>query len=267
MADFYITLPSNTIGNNLSSDFRVHLPDTIHLNGEWEVGLAEIMYVKSWNNLTQTGIQLGFVLANEVNIWMRIPNGHYDSIDQLIQAIHNTIKEYSERYKIPFEGEKEEMYHTLVAKLPESVKFGYDYIQKRVVLKMNTKYVHEAKVYGELQYMLGFSTNFLYGSSEIAHYPVDIRGGIDALYVYCDLVENTVVGNIRAPLLRVVAVRGNYSDVVDEIYQVPHYTPVLKKEFNSVQITIKDDRNRTIPFAYGKTLVKLHFRKCKILSQ
>ena len=266
MADFYITLPSNTVGDNLSSDFRVHLPDTVHLNGEWEVGLAEIMYVKSWNNLTQTGIQLGFELSNGVNVWMRVPNGHYDSVEHLIQAIHNTVKEYSDEHKTPFKGEKEEPYHALVAKLPQSIRFGYDNILKCVVIKMNTKYVHEVKIYGALQYMLGFSINFLYGSTEIASYPVDIRGGIDALYVYCDLVENTVVGNIRAPLLRAVPVRGTYGDVVDEIYQALHYMPLLKKEFNSVEITIKDDQNRLIPFAYGKTIVKLHFRKRKNLQ-
>ena len=266
MADFYITLPSNTVAGNLSCDFRVHLPDSIHLAGNWEVALAEIMYVKSWNNLNQTGIQLGFVLANDVNVWMRIPNSHYENVEQILLAIHNTIEEFSEKHKIPFEDEEEEVYHKLVAKLPDSVKFGYDQILKRVFFKMNTNYVHEAKIYGNLQYMLSFATNFLYGSREVASYPVDIRGGIDALYVYCDLVENAVVGNIRAPLLRTVPVRGVYGDVVDEIYQTPHYAPLLKKDFNSVHISIKDDRNRLIPFAYKKTIVKLHFRKRKNLQ-
>ena len=267
MADFYLTLPSNTVGDNLSCDYRVHLPDVIHLNGEWEVALAEIMYVKSWNNLRYTDVQLGLMLSNDVNVWMHVPAGHYDSIEQLIKAIHMTLKAFHDKHRKPTKYEKDMKYLKLIDRIPESVMFGYDYVLKRVIVEMNPEYVKEVKVYGVLQYMLGFHTHFLYPPKQMARYPVDIRGGIDALYVYCDLVENTVVGNIRAPLLHTVPVRGTYGDIVDEIYQAPHYTPLLKKEFNSVNISIKDDQNHTIPFAYGKTIVKLHFRKRKNLPQ
>ena len=115
--------------------------------------------------------------------------------------------------------------------------------------------------------MLGFASHFIREKTEIAQYPTDLRGGIDALYVYCDLVDNAIVGNIHAPLLRIIPVKGQYSEIVDQIYNALHYMIILIKKFSSVHITIKDDQNRLIPFAFGKTMVKLHFRKHKILIQ
>jgi len=53
MADqFYITIPSNTHEDNTASNFRIVLPQRIRLEGEWEVGLAEIIYPNSWYHLT-----------------------------------------------------------------------------------------------------------------------------------------------------------------------------------------------------------------------
>ena len=44
---FYVTLPSNTEKDDTASNFRVKLPNHIKLEGEWEVGLAEIIYMYS----------------------------------------------------------------------------------------------------------------------------------------------------------------------------------------------------------------------------
>ena len=86
----------------------------------------------------------------------------------------------------------------------------------------------------------------------------DLRAGFECLYVYCDICELQPVGDVLAPLLRVVNVQGNYSDVVDRIYDTPHYVPVLKKQFGSIEIEIKTDQNTPLALQYGKTLVKLH---------
>ena len=51
---FYPHLPSDsrldTFLDNTLTEYRVGLPQTITLEGEWEVALTEIHYPHSWNN-------------------------------------------------------------------------------------------------------------------------------------------------------------------------------------------------------------------------
>jgi len=60
--------------------------------------------------------------------------------------------------------------------------------------------------------------------------------------------ETKRVDNVLAPLLQIISVDGNYVDIVTRTYITPHYVPVLKKTFSSVEINIRDDRNRPIQF-------------------
>lgn len=98
-----------------------------------------------------------------------------------------------------------------------------------------------------------------------AQYPFDLRAGIDSLYIYCDIILPQLVGNTREQLLRIVAVTGEFGEIIDSVFVSPHYVPVLKKQFSTVDISIKTDRNRPIAFQFGKTIVKLHFRKVSAL--
>ncbi len=49
------------------------------------------------------------------------------------------------------------------------------------------------------------------------------------------------------------------------MFYLSHYVPVVAKEVDRIQIDIKDDSNLSVPFQFGKTVVKLHFRKKRAL--
>jgi hypothetical protein len=89
----------------------------------------------------------------------------------------------------------------------------------------------------------------------------DLQAGIHALYVYCDLLQFTHVGDIKAPLLQVVNSGGEAGDVITRYYERPRYIPLQKKNFDSIQILIRDDLGEKIPFETGKVLLTLHFRR------
>ena len=54
---FYVTLPSNStmqyFPDNKISNFVTKLSRTLQLDGEWEVGLAEIDYPYTWHNIRE----------------------------------------------------------------------------------------------------------------------------------------------------------------------------------------------------------------------
>ena len=79
-------------------------------------------------------------------------------------------------------------------------------------------------------------------------------------YVYCDLIEPTFVGDTKVPLLRTVNVDTD-RQVVNHIYTSPIYVPLQKKQFDTVEINIMTDTGEPVPFASGKSVVVLHFRR------
>ncbi len=113
--------------------------------------------------------------------------------------------------------------------------------------------------------MLGFEHAAIYKERNRAKYIPDIRIGFHSLYLYSSLVEPQIVGNVTAPLLRSVHVKGNHGDIIEKLYNTPHYVPVVAKEIDRVEIDIKDDNNQSVPFQFGKTVVKLHFRRKRAL--
>ncbi len=267
ISEFYLTLPSNTHVGNKTSEFRVQLPDVIKLSGEWDVALAQIQYPRSWNNVTDEQESKGskntiYITVNDeqyTGFKVVIPMAHYDTVDDLlatiVQETEDTVSELVK--KVNTENKQR------IKMIPKSIFWNSNPILKRTTVRFNNDIVYAIRLSDHLKYMLGYEKNDLYnreGYKDEAKHPADMRGGIDALYVYCDLIENQVVGNVREPLLRILPVQGAYGEIVDQDFVALHYIPLLKKEFSTVHISIKSDSDLPIPFAYGKVVVKLHFR-------
>ena len=54
---------------------------------------------------------------------------------------------------------------------------------------------------------------------------------------------------------------GDDEEIVRTFFTHPHYVPVARTEFQTIEINISDELGRPIPFMHGKTLVTLHFRQ------
>ena len=92
---------------------------------------------------------------------------------------------------------------------------------------------------------------------------VSLYGPTDTLYIYCDVVKPTPIGNIEAQLLRRVGVPTdkNFGDLCEINYTRPEYYPVLFEEIERIEIDIRDDSANRVNFRFGKVALTLHFRK------
>ena len=97
MASFYIFLPSNSNKENKIGNFKVKLPETIRLNGEWEMSLREFNYTRSWYNIGNAEDShiaiLNFPTAPSQTD-LSIPFNNYDTPQQLMDAIHFAISQH-----------------------------------------------------------------------------------------------------------------------------------------------------------------------------
>lgn len=251
---FYMTLPSSSARENTASEFQTKLPININLIGDWEVGLAEILYGNTWHNITGGNDTVKFLDHESGNrVTWRLTHGRYETIKGLLEAMQKAKKMFVNPSKNALLG---------------NFEFGYMENVKRCTLRINTDSIYDLEVHPDILYMLGFEAQQLKviknntGEKTIfSWHPVDMSCSLNHLYIYCDIVNPQIVGNILAPLLQIVNVEGKYVDTISRIYITPHYVPVLKKSFNTIEINVKDDQNRPIQFELGKTIVKLHFKR------
>ena len=83
---------------------------------------------------------------------------------------------------------------------------------------------------------------------------------IEARYVFCDVVDHNMVGDIVTPLLRIVQVNSKKGRVTNNFESIQYYSTSMKC-FDTIEISLRDDTGANIPFTQGKTVVILHFRR------
>jgi len=285
MTHFYLTLPSNSSSNyypdNTLTRFITKLPSSVSLSGDWEVALSEIHFPRTWYTVKKGGetITVECVVpesdivypspgrtrlalfppggeAKVIDIQMidvKLQGGYYETMQDVVKEMNTVmVREFTD--KLPKETTAPKI------RFSELNKRTYYTLPKGVVMLFPT----------DLRNMLGLADDQMEiggfeGEMKIlkSQHVSDINGGLHSMYIYCDLLEHVAVGDTSAPLLRVVDARGKNGDMQHRIYEPPRYMPVQKKNFDCLEIDIRDDLGRPIPFESGKLTVTLHFRRAK----
>lgn len=254
--DFTVHLPSNTrfTDANSASKYTVKLALPVNLSGEWECSLKEIHYPRAWYNVAKNegAIRLLIVdIATNISeaFQTKIPSGYYASNTALVNAVQSVAREALSGHpdkRNALRVRHDRFTGKAVFHLPEHVSLGFSPVLSTMlgldVDPKGFKYVDE--------------------NSTIPKFPMNINL-VDSLYVYSDVVQSSLVGDVMAPLLRIVPVVGAYGEMCHVEYMKPVYFPLAKLTFPTVEIYITDSAGRKIKFRHGKTTVMLHFRRKK----
>ena len=247
MGDFYICLPSNSsmdvYPENKPSHFYTKLPRDIDLGGkEYEVGLSEIIFTNSYVNVEGLSLGLG-IQPKDDGEWvsLHLDTGLYESTEELITSLNNLIKDQYGSGK-------------------NRIKFFFNKATKRASMKVADKDT-KVSLSSDLANLLHLDRVIYKGTHKyLGSGPVDIHEDTYTIYAYCDLVEHRHVGDVMAPLLRIIPTINKSADVIDIIYENPHYIPLARRHFNSIEIRLATDKGKELVFESGKTVLTLHFR-------
>ncbi|KAJ8019316.1 hypothetical protein HOLleu_42158 [Holothuria leucospilota] len=187
---------------------------------DWEVGLAEFIYLHQYN----------YTIDGEHWLIKVIEPGFYDSFDAILHALKT---DYS--------------------------NIQYHYNQYTRKLRINLLKGAQVKFQGRLAEILGFKRKTLLTESTTIPHPVD-NANIHNPLVYCDIVEPSVLGHVKVPLLRVINVNGNYGETKRDIFHHIFYHPIKQKYIDKIEIDVKDNTGCKIPFVFGNMIAILHFR-------
>ena len=243
MSHFYVTLPSNAsmdfYPNNTVAKYTTKLANRIELDGEWEVGLVELMYPCNWFNLRDAWFKLCF--DEKLMNWtqaLHVPNGYYVSPAKLLQDD-----------MVPL------MNAVCDAKRVARFEVVPHHFEQMIELSPNL-----TKIFNTTELITSVELRIM---RDKKRFPRIIEDPVSNMFVYCDLLEHVPVGDTLAPLLRCVSTnaRQKHGENVSKVFDNPLYLPVQKKSFDSVEINIMSDIGKPVPFTDGRSSVTLHFRR------
>ena len=244
---FYLTLPSNSsfdrYPNNTLSDYTAKLPQEINLQGSWKVGIAEISYPHAWYNVSEEGeYWIQYEYKHRV-VRVTLEPGYYEFPNSIVNAL---MEEFKKRFG------KENL----------RVRFLYMEFANKFKVQLAGVKVTFGK---DLMKLLGvILSEYTSRGTWVTSREIDIYQRTNSIFVYCDVVEPRIVGDIMTPLLATVPIEGSHGDYIHKRFEKIHYHPLICKNFSDVQISLRNDQGETIKFKIGKVVVTLHFRRKKL---
>ncbi|MGN6671134.1 MAG: hypothetical protein ACTHJ4_06315 [Candidatus Nucleicultricaceae bacterium] len=141
-------------------------------------------------------------------------------------------------------------------------KFTFDSQRQRFLCMLDPKRVRFVELSAQLAYILGFHSEKLSEAQNMARYPPDMKGGVSAFYVYTPgLIEPVIIGDVVAPVLRIVNIRGAPDEMIEECYTAVQYHKLVVKEISEIFVEIRTASGSLMPFQYGNCRLTLHFKK------
>ena len=242
---FYLTLPSNAsmdvFPDNKTTGYRVQLPQNIDLEGDWEVGLYSVTYPHAWymletipgSHYAYYGMPKGFFYG------LSFEYGHYTAMKDLLKAINTAL--------------------VATGEVGDNIKLTYSTFTKKVSFQIKNKY--ELALYRPVSVIMGFGNEEpIIEKTTTAPYMADLTV-VSTIYLYCDIVEPQIVGDVNAQLLQIIPVEGTFGDTITKTFINTQYVPIRTKSFGNVEILLRTDTGDPVPFERGKVVTTLHFRQ------
>lgn len=267
--DFYMVLPSNSsmdyYNDNTASRYTTLLPKQIDLDGEWVVGLSEIQFPCNFLHISNS-VESSIKILNDAGdlppvlrdigkvyepIICSLPNAVFRDVSDLIFTL-NEAMDMKEHFK--FEYSKGQ---------------GFVTIKKICTVNACGNRQHWLYLSDKLANMLGFKRGKLFFNDATPSQEGDLpsslsRGLPDSLFVYSDICSPYVTGDVQSALLRMVPFNTSaysYGSTHCVTFSTPHYIPLIRNSFRTIEMDIRSHLGELIPFEYGPLSVTLHFKR------
>lgn len=260
---FYVSLPSDSSSahfpDNTTTRFRTKLPRYVELAGEWSVALTELQYPLTFahvSNAERTPVVDLMSQSSSRDLvkfpWttegrFEIATGNYASVADILGEINRDPA------------------------LSEHVRFatisGNRTVLARECSEASCAGTHGVRMSKCLQQILGFrcAETEIIVQDAVATHPASLHGGMPkTMFVYSDVCDSHLTGDVQTPLLRAVPVNADnyrYGSMRTCTLSNPYYFPVAMNSFCSIEVDIRDHVGKPILFEEGTSIATLHFRR------
>ena len=261
MDSFTIELVSNASGelfpDNTLSSFTNFLPEQVNLEGQWELAISEISYPSMYQNITEEYFKFFDEKLPKSTSNYNIKSGLYTSITDIVEAMNTLIRERNNHHETCITVKVSRRSQKVVF-IPANDTSGLAFCST------------------DLGHIFGNNAGNQFGvlmkrkGPREPQFVYDIVR-IHSLTIYSDLVEYSIVGDTKAPLLRCfpfisklkggeIITTGQYMNY--QTFSNLQFRPLLKNSFHSMHIDLRHTSGEKIPFvSVGITRLVLMFRK------
>ena len=276
---FYLQCPSNAsmhiYPKNTLAQYTINLQTPLVLGENYEVGLCEIQYPHSWDNVRRghNTFDISFQSPRRAGKWMtmekEIPAGYYATIPELLKAI---LRVYPSTNKKTMTLTGLEMKFNKTTRRVKISTNNMHLEMRRSDGQVGTRKTKAAAIIfkGDIARLLGFAdkTRVEMGKKIISEFPATVSGGFHQFYVYTDAIEPQPHPDGNVSVLRTIPVEGKPNqEYLSKRFQKVYYMPLSKHSLSNISFKILDDTGHPVGFDYGKLLVVLHFQKKKLAAE
>ena len=274
---FYVQFPSNAsteiYKNNTLSSYTNNFKQPLVLNEEYDVGLAEIQFPQTWNNIRSGSntieIRYSYPRSKRERYMVKeIPPGYYENIPDLIEVIKSIYGSTQDRRltaaKVTLVG-LEITYNATTRR----VTVNTDNLKLKIRKadgKLHTPRAYQAqiKLNDDVARLLGFKNGTVIkkGKSLTSEFAAVKSGGIHQMYLYTDCIHPQPHPDGNVNILRTIAIdEDSNKKYISKRFQKIFYYPLKLRTITDISFDLYDDTGKHMAFDSGKVLVILHFRK------
>ena len=105
---------------------------------------------------------------------------------------------------------------------------------------------------------------------QVGDFPFDVTCGSQLIFVYVDIIEHQNVGDVRAPVIKIIEferrLRNGCINTVTPIHHKSYtnldYKPILSNNIQNIQVELRNETGKLIPFTgTRKVIVSLKLQK------
>ena len=273
---------------NKAASFKMQLPNQLHLSEDWEVAMTHIVYPHTWQNVQRN--QVSYLLSyrgdSPWKLPIYLPSGTYQRLEDLVKGmvtglhsgfldIHLRSRKTISRiggHECFYINPKAGHYYEFTlppgfqVKLPKNLARALGYLnhEDRVPALYLITGTTSVELNDDQSVTLKATTITMRWNDEFVWGMLSSHS-FQSMYIYSDLIEFLVVGDVQANLLRKIVPRGQPGDMIAEEIKIPTYHRLRTSIFSALKINIRGDTGQLISFASGVVRVTLHFRRRAIL--
>ncbi len=295
---YLLTLPSDSsrlfYPENEPNRFRIHLPKSLDLEGDWEVALVDILYPHNWSNFEGEYVAFAALLKQPVDDSMlersvvaedthQIIGQPNEECGPLYRSFTNYVKDariedvnFSHIFKMPtaYFQNSGEFGDYFTKRLNQLLPAGYqilnNYDQKMQTNNFSGQNIVEFQIFSsseKLSNWLGLpyvqQEETLYVSNLLSHEPTKCHfENLTTMYIYCDMIKYQILGDMEVPLLATFPIQGTHGEQSYWAYNTSCYIPIDCKTLSTIDISICTQDGTLFPFhPSGKVILHLHLRR------
>ena len=265
---------------NVISNFTIRLPQSIYLNGEWEMALLEAHIPLSWprkHKVSHYGysFRIAFFKGELYDEGEDVSGGHSklhkivltDGIDKIssVESLMGVLNR--KNLGVHFSRDEDNR-----IKITLNRKHFKDKISPTSKIRYQQFEMESIELSYELSQVLGFDyQEFTPLEDEKNGYVSDhhpfLPNELSSINVHCDLIKSQFVSSSYQKLLRILPIAHYTNETLkDYAFDNPLYVSIEKHHFSTINFQLLDNDQQSIRFEKGEVMICLDLRPIKNIS-